>query len=173
MEGQQGSPTGAAEVEVTTSAAPAASQLLAALEECYRRYLEDSEALVRKKTGFLHAVRSVLGTNPIKTSGIHQKFYDEVAERVAALAQALKAVPDQAVADAAVQLLLEERPRGKDLTQYGWLSAAQTLVVPLLPHASQEALRPLYAAYCAVHSKRDRLPKQQELVEAMERRLAD
>ena len=58
----------------------------------------------------------MLGTNPIKTSGIHQKFYDEVAERVAALAQALKAVPDQAVADAAVQLLLEERPRGKDLT---------------------------------------------------------
>ena len=115
----------------------------------------------------------MLGTNPIKTSGIHQKFYDEVAERVAALAQALKAVPDQAVADAAVQLLLEERPRGKDLTQYGWLSAAQTRVVPLLPHASQEALRPLYAAYCAVHSKRDRLPKQQELVEAMERRLAD
>ena len=78
MEGQQGSPAGAAEVEVTTSAAPAASQLLAELEECYRRYLEDSEALVRKKTGFLHAIRSVLGTNPIKTSGIHQKFYDEV-----------------------------------------------------------------------------------------------
>lgn len=173
MEGPQGSPAGAAEVEVKISAAPAAPQLLAALEECYRRYLEDSEALVRKKTGFLHAVRSVLGTNPIKTSGIHQKFYDEVAERVAALAQALEAVPDQAVADAAVQLLLEERPRGKDLTQYSWLSAAQTLVVPLLPHASQEALRPLYAAYCAVHSKRDRLPKQQELVEALERRLAD
>ena len=75
----------------------------------------------------------MLGTNPIKTSGIHQKFYDEVAERVAALAQALKAAPDQAVADAAVQLLLEERPRGKDLTQYGWLSAAQTLAIELLP----------------------------------------
>lgn len=169
MEGQQGSPAGAAEVEVTTSAAPAASQLLAELEECYRRYLEDSEALVRKKTGFLHAIRSVLGTNPIKTSGIHQKFYDEVA----ALAQALEAVPDQAVADAAVQLLLEERPRGKDLTQYGWLSAAQTLAIELLPHASLAALRPLYAAYCAAHPRRDRLPKQQELVEAMERRLAD
>ena len=173
MEGQQGSPAGAAEVEVTTSAAPAAPQLLAELEECYRRYLEDSEALVRKKTGFLHTVRSVLGTNPIKTSGIHQKFYDEVAERVAALAQALEAVPGQAVADAAVQLLLEERPRGKDLTQYGWLSAAQTLVVPLLPGASLEALRPLYEAYCAAHPRRDRLPKQQELVEAMERRLAE
>ena len=173
MEGQQGSPAGAAEVEVKISAAPAAPQLLAELEECYRRYLEDSEALVRKKTGFLHTIRSVLGTNPIKTSGIHQKFYDGVAECVAALARSLEAAPDQAVADAAVQLLLEERPRGKDLTQYGWLSAAQTLVVPLLPHASQEALRPLYAAYCAVHSKRDRLPKQQELVEALERRLAD
>lgn len=169
MEGQQGSPAGAAEVEVKISAAPAASQLLAELEECYRRYLEDSEALVRKKTGFLHAIRSVLGTNPIKTSGIHQKFYDEVA----ALAQALEAVPDQAVADAAVQLLLEERPRGKDLTRYGWLSAAQTLVVPLLPGASLEALRPLYEAYCAAHPRRDRLPKQQELVEALERRLAD
>ena len=173
MEGQQGSPTGAAEVEVKISATPAADQLLAALEECYRRYLEDSEALVRKKTGFLHAVRSVLGTNPIKTSGIHQKFYDGVAERVAALAQALKAAPDQTVADAAVQLLLEERPRGKDLTRYGWLSAAQTLVVPLLPGASLEALRPLYEAYCAAHPRRDRLPKQQELVEALERRLAD
>ena len=171
MAESQGSPTGAAERE--RSAAPAASQLLAELEECYRRYLEDSEALVRKKTGFLHAIRSVLGTNPIKTSGIHPKFYDVVAERVAALAQALKAVPDQAVADAAVQLLLEERPRGKDLTQYGWLSAAQTLAIELLPHASLAALRPLYAAYCAVHSKRDRLPKQQELVEALERRLAD
>ncbi len=171
MAESQGSPTGAAERE--RSAAPAASQLLAELEECYRRYLEDSEALVRKKTGFLHAIRSVLGTNPIKTSGIHQKFYDEVAERVAALAQALEAVPDQAVADAAVQLLLEERPRGKDLTQYGWLSAAQTLAIELLPHASLAALRPLYAAYCAAHPRRDRLPKQQELVEAMERRLAD
>lgn len=113
MAESQGSPTGAAEVEVKISATPAAAQLLAALEECYRRYLEDSEALVRKKTGFLHAIRSVLGTNPIKTSGIHQKFYDEVAERVAALAQALEAVPDQAVADAAVQLLLEERPPGQ------------------------------------------------------------
>lgn len=173
MEGPQGSPAGAAEVEVKISAAPAAPQLLAALEECYRRYLEDSEALVRKKTGFLHAVRSVLGTNPIKTSGIHQKFYDEVAERVAALAWSLEAAPDQAVADAAVQLLLEERPRGKDLTRYGWLSAAQTLAVPLLSHASREALRPLYAAYCAAHPRRDRLPKQQELVEALERLLAD
>ena len=56
---------------------------------------------------------------------------------------------------------------------YGWLSAAQTLAVPLLPGASLEALRPLYAAYCAAHPRRDRLPKQQELVEAMERRLAD
>lgn len=92
---------------------------------------------------------------------------------MAALAQALEAVPDQAVADAAVQLLLEERPRGKDLTQYGWLSAAQTLVVPLLPGASREVLRPLYEAYCAAHPRRDRLPKQQELVEALERRLAD
>lgn len=173
MEGQQGSPTGAAEVEVKISATPAADQLLAALEECYRRYLEDSEALVRKKTGFLHAVRSVLGTNPIKTSGIHQKFYDGVAECVAALARSLEAAPDQAVADAAVQLLLEERPRGKDLTQYGWLSAAQTLAIELLPHASLAALRPLYAAYCAAHPRRDRLPKQQELVEALERRLAD
>ena len=101
------------------------------------------------------------------------RCYDEVAGRGADLAHGLEDGPDQSVADAAVQLLLEERPRGKDLTQYGWLSAAQTLVVPLLPHASQEALRPLYASYCAVHSKRDRLPKQQELVEAMERRLAE
>ncbi len=171
MKEPQGSPTGAAERE--RSAAPAAPQLLAELEECYRRYLEDSEALFRKKTSFLHAVRSVLGTNSIKTSGIHQKFYDGVAERVAALAQELKAAPDQAVADAAVQLLLEERPRGKDLTRYGWLSAAQTLAIELLPHASLAALRPLYASYCAAHPKRDRLPKQQELVEALERLLAD
>lgn len=156
-----------------TSAALVPSQLLSELEELYRRYLEDSEALFRRKTGFLHAVRSVLGTNSIKTSGIHQKFYDGVAERVAALAQALDAAPDPALADAAVRLLLEERPRGKDLTQYGWLSAAQTLAIELLPYASLEALRPLYAAYCAAHSKRDRLPKQQALVEALERLLAD
>lgn len=148
-------------------------EVLAELEQTYQDYLADSAALFRHGTGFLQAVRSVLGTNTIKSSAIHRKFYDRVSECVAALSAALDAAPDPAAADTAARMLLEERPKGQNLTQYSWLCAAQTLAVPLLPHVSQRTLEQLYTGYCAAHRKRDRLPRQQELVAAMERRLAD
>lgn len=146
-------------------------EILEELEQTYRRYLEESEALFRKETGFLHAIRSVLGTNTIKTSAIHQKFYQAVSERVEQLAARLEQTPDPELADQAARLLLEERPKGQDVTRYGWLSAAQTLAVALVPYVSRQTLEELYPAYCAAHRKRDRLPKQLELIAAMERRL--
>lgn len=147
-------------------------ELLAELEEIYRRYLEESEALFREDTGFLHAIRSVLGTNTIKSSGIHRKFYDAVEAQVAQLAERLEASPDPLLADRAARLLLEDWPKGQDVTQYGWLSAAQILVIPLLPFVSRETLEELYASYCAAHPKRDRLPRQVELIETMGGQLA-
>lgn len=146
-------------------------ELLAELEDIYRRYLEESEALFRKGTGFLHAIRSVLGTNTIKSSGIHRKFYDAVEAGVARLVDCLEGDPDPLLADRAARLLLEDRPKGQDVTQYGWLSAAQTLAIPLLPHVSRDTLEELYASYCAAHPKRDRLPKQVELIATMEGQL--
>lgn len=147
-------------------------ELLAELEEIYRHYLEESEALFRKGTGFLHAIQSVLGTNTIKSSGIHRKFYDAVEAQVAQLVERLETSPDPLLADRSARLLLEDRPKGQDVTQYGWLSAAQTLAVPLLPFVSRETLEELYASYCAAHPKRDRLPRQVELIETMEGQLA-
>ena len=147
-------------------------ELMAELEELYRRYLEESEALFRKGTGFLHAIRSVLGTNTIKSSGIHRKFYDAVEAQVAQLTERLEESPDPLLADRAARLLLEDRPKGQDVTQYGWLSAAQTLALPLLPYVSRDTLEELRDSYCAAHPKRDRLPKPVELIETMEGLLA-
>ena len=143
-------------------------EILEELEHIYQRYLEESEALFRKETGFLNAIRSVLGTNPIKSSGIHRKFYETVAEHVDELAARLEQTPDPQLADRAARLLLEERPKGQDVTQHGWLSAAQTLAIPLLPYVTRQTLETLQADYCAAHRKRERLPKQIELVEQME-----
>lgn len=147
-------------------------ELLAELEEIYRHYLEESEALFRKGTGFLHAIQSVLGTNTIKSSGIHRKFYDAVEAQVGQLVAQLEVSPDPLLADRSARLLLEDRPKGQNVTQYGWLSAAQTLAVPLLPFVSRETLEELYASYCAAHPKRDRLPRQVELIKTMEGQLA-
>lgn len=146
-------------------------EILEELEQTYQRYLEESEALFRKGTGFLHAIRSVLGTNTIKSSAIHQKFYQAVSEHVEQLAAQLEQTPDPELADQAARLLLEERPKGQDVTRYGWLSAAQTLAIPLLPYVTRQTLETLCSDYCAAHRKRDRLPKQVELVRQMERLL--
>ena len=146
-------------------------EILAELEQIYQKYLEESQALFRKETGFLHAIRSVLGTNTIKQSAIHQKFYDGVAEQVARLTEQLEQSPDAILADRAARLLLEDPPKDQDLTRHGWLSAAQTLAVALVPYVSRQTLEELYPVYCAAHRKRDRLPKQLELIAAMERRL--
>lgn len=139
------------------------------LERIYRQYLEESEALFRKGNGFLHAIRSVLGTNTIKSSPIHQRFYDAVAQQVEQLTERLEQTADPLLADQAVRLLMEERPKGSDVTRYGWLSAAQTLAIPLLAYASRETMEELYPIYCRAHPRRDRLPRQEALVEAMEK----
>ena len=118
-------------------------EILEELEQTYQRYLEESEALFRKGTGFLHAIRSVLGTNTIKSSAIHQKFYQAVSEHVEQLAAQLEQTPDPELADQAARLLLEERPKGQDVTRYGWLSAAQTLAIPLLPYVTRQTLETL------------------------------
>ncbi len=148
--------------------AVSSQQILEELERIYRQYLEESEALFRKGTGFLQAIRSVLGTNTIKSSPIHQRFYDAAAQQVEQLTERLEQTADPLLADRAVRLLMEERPKGKDLTRYGWLSAAQILAIPLIPYASRETLEELYPVYCRAHPKRDRLPRQEALVEAME-----
>ena len=146
-------------------------EILEELEHIYQRYLEESEALFRKETGFLNAIRSVLGTNTIKNSAIHRKFYEAVEEHVAELAARLEQTPDPTLADQAARLLLEEHSKGQDVTRYGWLSAAQTLAIPLLPYVARPTLEALRADYCAAHRSRDRLPKQTELVEQMDRLL--
>lgn len=64
--------------------------------------------------------------------------------------------PDPQLADRAARLLLEERPKGEDVTRYGWLSAAQTLAIPLLPYVTRHTLEALCSDYCAAHRKRDR-----------------
>ena len=126
-------------------------------------YLEESEALFRKGTGFLNAIRSVLGTNTIKSSAIHQKFYQAVSEHVEQLAAQLEQTPDPELADQAARLLLEERPKGQDVTRARRLSAAQTLAIPLLPYVTRQTLETLCSDYCAAHRKRDRLPNRWSL----------
>lgn len=149
----------------------ATQDLLNQLEQIYRQYLEESEDLFRKGNGFLHAIRSVLGTNTIKSSPIHQRFYDAVAQQVEQLTKRLEQTADPLLADQAVRLLMEERPKGQDVTRYGWLSAAQTLAIPLLAYASRETVEELYPIYCGAHPRRDRLPRQAELIKAMEQRM--
>lgn len=138
------------------------------LEALLNQYKEDSSKLYREKTGIKSALSTSLGgDNEILRDPMHQEFYDNVQKQVEALA----AEGDPEACTEAFRLLMAEKKKGNNLVQYNWLLAAETLAVPLVPFVPKEILQPICESYGSRIPKRDRLPKQEELYEAMCRQL--
>lgn len=132
------------------------------------QYIADSDELYRKKTGIRTALAASLGgTNEIKKDPMHQKFYDDLKQAVETLAQ----TGDQEACTQALEVLLQDKQKGHDLVQYGWLMAAETLSIPLVKLVPDEVLRPLWESYGKRYPKRERLPKQEELYRTMAKKL--
>lgn len=147
------------------------TDLLAALEARIGQYRSDSAALDRKTAGLRNALSSVLGgKNENKRSPIHLEFYRDMERLVDEL---LAAPPSAEQAAQGLRILLSPKEKGTNLVQYGWLCAIEPLAIPLVRYAEPEALAPLCESYGKRWPKRERMPRQQELYETMERRLAE
>ncbi len=140
------------------------------IRELLEQYIADSNALYQKKTGIKNALSASLGgTNEIKKDPMHLAFYQNVERCVEELA----AEGDQEACTEAFQLLLTEREPSKDLVQRGWLQAAETLALPLVPYVPEAVLRPAWERYGSRYPRRERMPKQQALYRAMAEQLGE
>lgn len=145
------------------------TELVSALEARINQYISDSDALYRRTAGLKTALSSVLGGgNENKRSPIHPEFYRDMERLVE---QLLAAPPSPEEAEQGMKLLLAPREKGKNLVQYGWLTAIEPLAIPLVQYTEPEVLALLWEEYGRRYPKRERMPRQQELYEAMGRRL--
>ena len=110
---------------------------------------------------------------------VHRDFLDGVETLTAELAAAAAALPPEeaaggrAEAERAVALLLGEKPRDLPGERRLYLVGAEALCAPLLPLLDREGLVRQRDAMVRLTPRRLMFPRQRELLEEMERLLAE
>lgn len=156
-----------------------AAALADRLEEHYRDYAFWNLGQPPRAKGFARLFRRWISYNDQDIAPADREFLDGTETLVKELAAALSALPPEEaekgreIAERAVALMLEEKPREISNARRLYLIGAEALCAPLLPLLDREALVRRREAMLAVTPRRLMFPKQLELLEEMERLMGD
>lgn len=156
-----------------------AAALTDRLGETLAAYARRTPEEAAKPKGFAKLFRRWFTYNPREIEPVHKAFLEETEALVKELVSAVASLSGEErsrggeKAEEAVALLLAEKPEDLPTDRRLYLIAAEPLCAPLLPLLTREALARRREAMLAVTPRRLLFPRQRELLEEMDRLLAE
>ena len=145
-----------------------------AILQKYEAYTDHMRALERKTTMLDTLKGWIMGGSVASRDKANQTFYQEVEVLVRELCAALETAETETASRSSAQaarVILAPRPVKSTSASDWMLTAAQGHAIALIPYLEREVLQQLRDEYRKAYPKRMMLPKQREVLAAMERRL--